>query len=191
MNIISYNSKLEKEVKKAKFISFLYKVESIDEVNDYLNQLKKTYNDATHICYAYIINSNMKYNDDNEPSGTAGVPILNVLKKHDLNYVLAVVVRYFGGIKLGSSNLLRTYLNITNENIKQNNIKKYIEEERLVISCSYDNLKLLNNLVKDYLIVSKNFDELVTYEIIIDKIKINEFKKSLLNTNIIIKEKKN
>lgn len=191
MNIISYNSKLEKEVKKSKFISFLYKVESIDEVNDYLNQLKKTYNDATHICYAYIINSNMKYNDDNEPSGTAGVPILNVLKKHDLNYVLAVVVRYFGGIKLGSSNLLRTYLNITNENIKQNNIKKYIEEERLVISCSYDNLKLLNNLVKDYLIVSKNFDELVTYEIIIDKIKINEFKKSLLNTNIIIKEKKN
>lgn len=191
MNIISYNSKLEKEVKKSKFISFLYKVESIDEVNDYLNQLKKTYNDATHICYAYIINSNMKYNDDNEPSGTAGVPILNVLKKHDLNYVLAVVVRYFGGIKLGSSNLLRTYLNITNENIKQNNIKKYIEEERLVISCPYDNLKLLNNLVKDYLIVSKNFDELVTYEIIIDKIKINEFKKSLLNTNIIIKEKKN
>ena len=191
MNIISYNSKLEKEVKKSKFISFLYKVESIDEVNDYLNQLKKTYNDATHICYAYIINSNMKYNDDNEPSGTAGVPILNVLKKHDLNYVLAVVVRYFGGIKLGSSNLLRTYLNITNENIKQNNIKKYIEEERLVISCPYDNLKLLNNLIKDYLIVSKNFDELVTYEIIIDKIKINEFKKSLLNTNIIIKEKKN
>ena len=191
MNIISYNSKLEKEVKKSKFISFLYKVESIDEVNDYLNQLKKTYNDATHICYAYIINSNMKYNDDNEPSGTAGVPILNVLKKHDLNYVLAVVVRYFGGIKLGSSNLLRTYLNITNENIKQNNIKKYIEEERLAISCPYDNLKLLNNLVKDYLIVSKNFDELVTYEIIIDKIKINEFKKSLLNTNIIIKEKKN
>ena len=191
MNIISYNSKLEKEVKKSKFISFLYKVESIDEVNDYLNQLKKTYNDATHICYAYIINSNMKYNDDNEPSGTAGVPILNVLKKHDLNYVLAVVVRYFGGIKLGSSNLLRTYLNITNENIKQNNIKKYIEEEKLVISCPYDNLKLLNNLIKDYLIVSKNFDELVTYEIIIDKIKINEFKKSLLNTNIIIKEKKN
>ena len=191
MNIISYNSKLEKEVKKSKFISFLYKVESIDEVNDYLNQLKKTYNDATHICYAYIINSNMKYDDDKEPSGTAGLPILNVLKKHDLNYVLAVVVRYFGGIKLGSSNLLRTYLNITNENIKQNNIKKYIEEEKLVISCPYDNLKLLNNLIKDYLIVSKNFDELVTYEIIIDKIKINEFKKSLLNTNIIIKEKKN
>lgn len=191
MNIISYNSKLEKEVKKSKFISFLYKVESIDEVNDYLNQLKKTYNDATHICYAYIINSNMKYNDDNEPSGTAGVPILNVLKKHDLNYVLAVVVRYFGGIKLGSSNLLRTYLNITNENIKQNNIRKYIEEEKLVISCPYDNLKLLNNLIKDYLIVSKNFDELVTYEIIIDKTKINELKKSLLNTNINIKEKKN
>lgn len=191
MNIISYNSKLEKEVKKSKFISFLYKVESIDEVNDYLNQLKKTYNDATHICYAYIINSNMKYDDDKEPSGTAGLPILNVLKKHDLNYVLAVVVRYFGGIKLGSSNLLRTYLNITNENIKQNNIRKYIEEEKLVISCPYDNLKLLNNLIKDYLIVSKNFDELVTYEIIIDKIKINEFKKSLLNTNIIIKEKKN
>ncbi len=140
MNIISYNSKLEKEVKKSKFISFLYKVESIDEVNDYLNQLKKTYNDATHICYAYIINSNMKYNDDNEPSGTAGVPILNVLKKHDLNYVLAVVVRYFGGIKLGSSNLLRTYLNITNENIKQNMAQMLCNN----FLNGYDKLDLMN-----------------------------------------------
>lgn len=191
MNIISYNSKLEKEVKKSKFISFLYKVESIDEVNDYLNQLKKTYNDATHICYAYIINSNMKYNDDNEPSGTAGVPILNVLKKHDLNYVLAVVVRYFGGIKLGSGNLLRTYLNVTNENLKKTGIKEYKLKKEYIIICNYDNVNYVNNVLKDEDIINKTFDNFITYEILIDNENIIKIKDLLNNKNIEIKEKKN
>lgn len=95
MNVIKKTSEYELIIKKSRFISYLYFVKSVDEVNNYLNDLKIKYKDASHICYAYIINNDEKYNDDKEPSKTAGYPMLNLLKKNDINYVLAVVVRYF------------------------------------------------------------------------------------------------
>ena len=89
-----------------------------DEYNDYkktLVELKNKYKDATHICFSYIINNTKRFSDDNEPSGTAGIPILNVLENNNLNYVLCCVVRYFGGIKLGAGGLLRAYSNSAKE----------------------------------------------------------------------------
>lgn len=191
MNVIKDNSEYEETVKKSKFISFLYFVKSIDEVNNYLNELKAKYKDASHICYAYIVDNNVKYNDDKEPSKTAGFPILNVLKNNDLNYVLAVVVRYFGGIKLGSGNLLRTYLNVTNENLKKTGIKEYKLKKEYIIICNYDNVNYVNNVLKDEDIINKTFDNFITYEILIDNENIIKIKDLLNNKNIEIKEKKN
>lgn len=191
MNVIKKTSEYEETVKKSKFISFLYFVKSIDEVNNYLNELKAKYKDASHICYAYIVDNNVKYNDDKEPSKTAGFPILNVLKNNDLNYVLAVVVRYFGGIKLGSGNLLRTYLNVTNENLKKTGIKEYKLKKEYIIICNYDNVNYVNNVLKDEDIVNKTFDNFITYEILIDNENIIKIKDLLNNKNIEIKEKKN
>lgn len=191
MNVIKDNSEYEEIVKKSKFISFLYFVKSIDEVNNYLNELKAKYKDASHICYAYIVDNNVKYNDDKEPSKTAGFPILNVLKNNDLNYVLAVVVRYFGGIKLGSGNLLRTYLNVTNENLKKTGIKEYKLKKEYIIICNYDNVNYVNNVLKNEDIVNKTFDNFITYEILIDNENIIKIKDLLNNKNIEIKEKKN
>lgn len=191
MNVIKDNSEYEEIVKKSKFISFLYFVKSIDEVNNYLNELKAKYKDASHICYAYIVDNNVKYNDDKEPSKTAGSPILNVLKNNDLNYVLAVVVRYFGGIKLGSGNLLRTYLNVTNENLKKTGIKEYKLKKEYIIICNYDNVNYVNNVLKDEDIINKTFDNFITYEILIDNENIIKIKDLLNNKNIEIKEKKN
>lgn len=191
MNVIKDNSEYEEIVKKSKFISFLYFVKSIDEVNNYLNDLKAKYKDASHICYAYIVDNNVKYNDDKEPSKTAGFPILNVLKNNDLNYVLAVVVRYFGGIKLGSGNLLRTYLNVTNENLKKTGIKEYKLKKEYIIICNYDNVNYVNNVLKDEDIINKTFDNFITYEILIDNENIIKIKDLLNNKNIEIKEKKN
>ena len=191
MNVIKKTSEYEEIVKKSKFISFLYFVKSIDEVNNYLNELKAKYKDASHICYAYIVDNNVKYNDDKEPSKTAGFPILNVLKNNDLNYVLAVVVRYFGGIKLGSGNLLRTYLNVTNENLKKTGIKEYKLKKEYIIICNYDNVNYLNNVLKDEDIINKTFDNFITYEILIDNENIIKIKDLLNNKNIEIKEKKN
>lgn len=191
MNVIKKTSEYEEIVKKSKFISFLYFVKSIDEVNNYLNELKTKYKDASHICYAYIVDNNVKYNDDKEPSKTAGFPILNVLKNNDLNYVLAVVVRYFGGIKLGSGNLLRTYLNVTNENLKKTGIKEYKLKKEYIIICNYDNVNYVNNVLKDEDIINKTFDNFITYEILIDNENIIKIKDLLNNKNIEIKEKKN
>lgn len=191
MNVIKDNSEYEEIVKKSKFISFLYFVKSIDEVNNYLNELKTKYKDASHICYAYIVDNNVKYNDDKEPSKTAGFPILNVLKNNDLNYVLAVVVRYFGGIKLGSGNLLRTYLNVTNENLKKAGIKEYKLKKEYIITCNYDNVNYVNNVLKDEDIINKTFNNLITYEVLIDNENIIKIKDLLNNKNIEIKEKKN
>lgn len=191
MNVIKDNSEYEEIVKKSKFISFLYFVKSIDEVNNYLNELKAKYKDASHICYAYIVDNNIKYNDDKEPSKTAGFPILNVLKNNDLNYVLAVVVRYFGGIKLGSGNLLRTYLNVTNENLKKTGIKEYKLKKEYIIICNYDNVNYVNNVLKDEDIINKTFDNFITYEVLIDNENIIKIKDLLNNKNIEIKEKKN
>ena len=89
-------------INKSKFITNLISVNNIDEINYNLNIIKNKYKDATHNCYAYIINNNKRFSDDNEPSGTAGLPILDCLEKNNLNYVLCIVTRYFGGIKLGA-----------------------------------------------------------------------------------------
>ena len=109
MKIIIKNNEITYIKEKSKFIGIICKVYTKDDIEEELNNVKKLYNDATHICYAYILPNSKKYFDDNEPSGTAGMPILNILEKNDLCYTLAIVVRYFGGIKLGSNGLVRAY----------------------------------------------------------------------------------
>ena len=106
-------------IKKSKFISKLYYVNSTEEINDILENLKKEYKKATHICYAYSVNGKEKAYDDKEPSHTAGLPILNMIHMKNLNNVLIVVIRYFGGVKLGAGPLTRAYLTSASEVIKQ------------------------------------------------------------------------
>ena len=98
-------------IDKSRFITTLYPVKNVDEVNDLLSKIRKKYYDATHNCYAYIMdNGNIqKCSDDGEPSKTAGYPMLDVLKKNDITDILAVTTRYFGGIKLGAGGLVRAY----------------------------------------------------------------------------------
>lgn len=97
------------EIKKSKFYAFNYDVDSIEEINNILIQLKKEHKKAKHIVYAYKIDGQEKKFDDGEPSGTAGLPLYNIINKKNLNHTLIVVVRYFGGIKLGAGGLLRAY----------------------------------------------------------------------------------
>ncbi len=111
-------NKYEYVIKKSKFIGYFYKIESIDEIEIILNNLKKENKKANHFPYAYICNTNIKKSDDKEPSGTAGSPILNVLERNNFNSHIIIVVRYFGGIKLGVGPLLRSYSKCANEVIK-------------------------------------------------------------------------
>ncbi|WP_172369942.1 YigZ family protein [Sporosarcina jiandibaonis] len=99
-------------IQRSRFITFVMRVETEEEALDFINDIKKMHHTATHNCSAYMIgehNDIQKANDDGEPSGTAGVPILEVLKKQDLKDTVIVVTRYFGGIKLGGGGLIRAY----------------------------------------------------------------------------------
>ena len=153
-------------INKSKFIVFIYKVNNLDDVNNRLNELKKIYKDATHICYAYIVNNNKKYNDDKEPAGTAGLPILDVLESKKLTNILAVVVRYFGGVKLGAGGLLRAYSNSISDTIKDDDIIELKKEYKIRIEFDYSNVNNINYLLKDYKVTYKEFDKNVVYEFI-------------------------
>ena len=106
------------EIKKSKFICYLYEINTIEEVNNILTNLKNEHKKAKHFPYAYKINNTAKKTDDKEPSGTCGTPLLNVLERNNLNNHLIVVVRYFGGTKLGVGLLLRSYSKVANGVIK-------------------------------------------------------------------------
>lgn len=97
------------EIKKSRFITYLHRCSSEEEAKDFLKLVRKTHPDAAHHCYAYRIGSIERSNDDGEPSGTAGHPMLNVLKNRNVDEVLAVIVRYFGGTLLGTGGLTRAY----------------------------------------------------------------------------------
>ena len=107
------------EVKKSKFIAYYYEVNTKEEVDNILENLKKEHKKARHIPYAYKIDNLIKKTDDKEPSNTAGTPIYNLIMQNNLNNALILVVRYFGGIKLGTGLLTRSYLNSAKEVIKK------------------------------------------------------------------------
>lgn len=167
-------------IKKSKFITKLFKINDISDINNIINNLKIEYKDSTHICYAYILNGLEKCVDDGEPSGTAGLPILNVIKKNDLNYILAVVIRYFGGIKLGAGGLVRAYSNCINDTLKLCNIVELIDGYNISIIFNYDNIKLIDSILSDIIFLNKDYDEMIKYELNISKEKYESIKNILI-----------
>lgn len=160
-------------IKKSKFITKLIKINSIDEVNKYLEEIKKEFKDSTHICYAYIVNGQEKCVDDREPSGTAGLPILNILKKNNLTNVLAIVIRYFGGIKLGAGGLVRAYSNSVNDTLKLTEIIELEEGYLVELEFSYDQVKLVDYILNDKTIINKEYNDNIVYSFYLNKDELN------------------
>lgn len=180
MYTISNNSKYELIIKNSKFITLLYKINNEDIVKKILNNVKEIYPDATHYCYAYIIDNQKKSSDDGEPSKTAGLPILKVLENNQLNHILAIVVRYFGGIKLGANGLIRAYSKCTSNALKENTIKELIQGYNINITFHYQDIKKIDYLLKDIKINSKTFDNSITYNLDIPTTFLN----IIINNNI-------
>ena len=158
-------------INKSKFIGYAKPIGSEDEAIEFINSIRKKHSDATHNVYAYVFgenNSIQRYSDDGEPSGTAGMPVLNVISQEKLKNVAVVVTRYFGGIKLGTGGLARAYTSGAKIAIESGII---VDKTPLVqVCCSIDYTllgKVENELSKnEYIIKSKDFAENVQITIL-------------------------
>lgn len=162
------------EIKKSKFITKIYKVYSIDEINSILDKLREEYKDSTHICYAYKIGNVAKFSDDGEPGGTAGLPMMDTLIKKELDYILAVVIRYFGGIKLGSGGLVRAYASCCSDTLNLGKLNILENGYKIKIVTTYDKSKKLDYILKNKTNIQKEYLEDVTYILDVTKEELNK-----------------
>lgn len=179
MQTIKENITTIKIVQHSKFICKLISIETADEVKKHLNCIKKELVGANHYCYAYICDGSIRFSDDGEPSGTAGMPILNVLEKKELNHILAVVIRYFGGIKLGAGGLVRAYSNSVIEALNQTEIIELIPGKLVSLCFPYSNEKQIQYLVTDFSITNRDYQEMITYIVKIPNDKLNSVKEKI------------
>ena len=184
MKTIKENTISKYEINKSIFICCLCKINSIDEVKTYLEEAKNTFKDATHYTYAYIIDEARKSSDDGEPGGTAGVPIMEVLLKHELNYVLCIVIRYFGGIKLGAGGLVRAYRKSACIGIDNSTLLNLVDGYKIEITASYEEQKNIEKLIKNYAF-SKTYTDIVKYELNIKQDDINILNSKNINYKIL------
>lgn len=176
------------EINKSTFITKLIKITSVDSIKEVLDNIKTEYKDATHYCYAYIIDDNRKSSDDGEPGGTAGVPIMEVLLKNELNYILCVVIRYFGGIKLGSSGLIKTYRKSVVDALKKDELIKLIDGYKIKIISDYSKQKQIDFLLKDFK-YTKSYNENIEYIADIDETYLEKLENQNIKITILEKKK--
>ena len=186
MNTIEQPIIEEYTIQKSKFICLLFPILSIEEITNIQKQTKKQYPNATHYCYAYIINSTKKCSDDGEPTGTAGFPILNILEKKQLDFILCIIVRYFGGIKLGTGGLTRAYSTVTKLTIEKTNLIEYEKGKEYKIIFSYTHQSKIDYLLKNSDIITKEYQENICYDFITDiTFKIDSLKEYCLSIETI------
>ena len=174
----------EVTMKNSKFIGVIIPIESINDVKDNLNIIKDEYKNATHYCYAFKLINDKGFSDDREPNKTAGIPILNVIEGNDLVNVLVVVIRYFGGIKLGPGGLIRAYSNTTKEVINKSTIVDLINGFYLSITFPYSLEKEINYILRNSLIKDKIYKEDCTYIIEVTKDVLDNLKPIVTINNI-------
>ncbi|GAB3056861.1 YigZ family protein [Virgibacillus ainsalahensis] len=160
----------EKTIQKSRFIGYIRRVETEEEAQAFIQEIKKKHHDATHNCSAYMIGEHdqvQKANDDGEPSGTAGVPMLEVLKKQGLKDTAVVVTRYFGGIKLGAGGLIRAYGSTTSQAIQTTGIVKRQLMQGFSVTIDYTLLGKLENEIRNSHHILDNINYLDKVEIIV------------------------
>jgi uncharacterized YigZ family protein len=161
------------DIMKSKFISILCPISEQEDVEKILKYIKKEYPKARHYIYAYILDQKQKSNDDGEPSGTAGLPVLDVFRKNDITNFVCIVVRYFGGIKLGAGGLIRAYSKSASSALALTPIVPIVEYTSFKATFDYSLYDLLENRLKNYEILEKSFSNQVTLTIKVPKDELN------------------
>lgn len=172
-------------IKNSKFISLIYNINNKDDIEKHLKEVKKQYPKATHYCYAYILDEDKKSSDDKEPSGTAGYPILHVLEENNLNHVLCIVIRYFGGIKLGAGGLVRAYTKSASNNIKNSILKELKIGNLIEINFLYEISKDIDYILKDSIILEKIYNDKIKYKVIVNNEKLKILKEKKIEMKIL------
>lgn len=183
---IYQNGEHQIEIKKSKFICHLFRIESEEQAKEYIAKIKKEHYKANHNCSAYMLGENFEIqrsSDDGEPSGTAGVPMLEVLKKNQLQNTLAIVTRYFGGIKLGAGGLIRAYSTSVSEALKEIGIVQGKLQQILDIIIDYPQLGKLQNYLENEQISIQEIDylEQITVKVAIDINQCESFQNALID----------
>ena len=173
--------------KKSKFIATLYEANSKEEAERILQDTRKKYYDAKHNCYAYIIQKIEKCSDDGEPSGTAGAPLLSLLKSANLTNIIIIVTRYFGGILLGTGGLVRAYTEVAQKAIGNAKIVLKDYGVQYEIEISYNNLKELQYICKKLKIKIVNIEYKENVKVILES--TYEAKKELEKSDKILRQR--
>lgn len=171
--------------KRSRFIAHARPVKSEEEAIAFIEEIRKSYWDARHNVYAYIIeeNSIQRYSDDGEPAGTAGVPVLEILKKEDLSNVVVVVTRYFGGILLGTGGLVHAYSKAAKAGIEAAGPVEMVLSRELMLSCEYTVLgKLQNELAQCHAVTGEAvYTDSVKISVFLPVSETESFKKGIID----------
>ena len=187
----SYKTISEKKIgegyiteKRSKFLAFAHHVDTVDEVKEIVAAYRKKYFDARHVCWAYMLGperTDFRANDDGEPSSTAGKPILGQINSNELTNILVVVIRYFGGVLLGTSGLIVAYKTAASEAIADALLETRLIEEEINYSFTYPMMNDVMRIVKDMQprIVSQTFDNTCEIRLAIRKSQAETLKAKL------------
>ena len=183
---IAQNTKNEMVIKKSRFICSIGRVSSEEDAQAFIDQVCSDNKKATHNCYAYMIGDQdqiQRESDNGEPSGTAGIPILESLQMAKIHNVVAVVTRYFGGIKLGAGGLIRAYSNSATNAIHKAGLVQLVQQAILEITVSYSQHDSLLHYLKEQKIevADEQFSASVQTNIYVDEDQVDNFTKKLIN----------
>ena len=180
------NAQKEIVIEKSTFIGTAQMVENEEQALEFIQAMKKKYNDATHNVYAYVLgddNNIQRFSDDGEPSGTAGIPVLEVLKKNELRNICIVVTRYFGGIKLGKGGLVRAYGKGAVAALEASEIIWRRLYQVVEVNVDYTLLGMMQNQLKlaEYQIKNIRYDEMVHLEVYVLNSKTADFQNKVID----------
>lgn len=183
---IRENGSYEIEIKKSRFICHLKRVDSEEEAQAFIDEIKKEHWKATHNCSAYTIGMNddiQRAHDDGEPSGTAGVPMLEIFLKRELKNVVAVVTRYFGGIKLGAGGLIRAYSGAVNEAVDHIGVVERQLQRLINVTVTYSQSGKVENSLREanYTIQDTLYAENITYQCVVPLEQEEKFIENITN----------
>lgn len=177
---IKEDNQHEVEIKKSRFICFLKRIETEEEAKAFIQQIKKEHWKASHNCSAFVLGDHheiQRSSDDGEPSGTAGVPMLEVMKKNDLINVCAVVTRYFGGTKLGAGGLIRAYSGSVAQAIVHTGIVEGRLQQEVFVQLDYSNWGKMENFIASENLAVKDtqFTDRVVVTCMVDENQVADF----------------